>query len=141
MAENIDNSSLRSFVQHFRPFGVEYLVIGGQAAVLYGSPVPTFDVDLCYRRTAENLERLANALRGLHPALRSAPPDLPFRLDSRSLALGCNFPFQTDFGPFDLLGCVEPFGTYEDLRPRAESARVGDVDVFLIGLDDLITIK
>ena len=87
------------------------MVIGGQAATLLGSPLPTFDIDLCYRRTAENLEHLAAALKELHPTLRGAPPDLPFRLDGRSLALGCNFTFNTDVGPLDLLGWVEPFGT------------------------------
>jgi hypothetical protein len=93
------------------------MVIGGQAAVLLGSPLPTYDVDLCYHRTAENLQRLADALKELHPTLRGAPPDLPFRLDPQSLALGCNFTFQTDHGPLDLLGWVEPFGTYEELPP------------------------
>jgi hypothetical protein len=42
---------------------VEFLVIGGQAEVLMGSPRVTYDTDLCYRRTKENLERLAQALR------------------------------------------------------------------------------
>ena len=42
--------------------GVEFVVIGGQAAVLYGSPLPTYDIDLCYRRSPENLQRLAEAL-------------------------------------------------------------------------------
>jgi hypothetical protein len=83
---------------------VEFIVLGGQAAALLGSPVPTFDVDLCYRRTPDNLCRLAEALTELHPTLRGAPPDLPFRLDAESLALGANFTFNTDLGPLDLLG-------------------------------------
>ena len=47
--------------------GVEFIVIGGQAEALYGSARVTFDTDLCYRRTAENLERLAEA-RGIAQA-------------------------------------------------------------------------
>jgi hypothetical protein len=34
---------------------VEFIVIGGQAECLFGSPRLTFDVDLCYRRTPANL--------------------------------------------------------------------------------------
>jgi hypothetical protein len=117
------------------------MVIGGQAATLLGSPLPTFDIDLCYRRTAANLARLAAALQELHPTLRGAPPDLPFRIDAESLALGSNFTFNTDIGPLDLLGWVEPFGTYDALLPHATLIPAGGVDLLTIGLDDLIAIK
>jgi predicted nucleotidyltransferase len=128
---------LRVLHQH----SVEYIVIGGQAESIFGSPRVTYDVDLCYRRTAQNLERLAAALRSLNPKLRGAPPDLPFILDARSLALGSNFTFLTNLGPLDLLGFVEPIGGYEELLARAEDHRVGDLDVKTISLDDLIKVK
>jgi hypothetical protein len=121
--------------------GVEFMVIGGQAATLLGSPLPTFDVDLCYRRTADNIEKLAKALKELHPSLRGAPADLPFRLDGQSLALGCNFTFNTDYGPLDLLGWVEPFGAYEALLPGATNIPASDVNLLTIGFDDLIAVK
>ena len=117
------------------------MVIGGQAAALLGSPLPTYDIDLCYRRTTDNLQRLAAALKELHPTLRGAPPDLPFRLDAESLALGANFTFNTDYGPLDLLGWVEPFGAYESLSPRALPIPAGSVILLTIALEDLITIK
>jgi hypothetical protein len=120
---------------------VEFLVIGGQAAVLHGSPLPTYDVDVCYRRTRDNLERLAKALEEIHPTLRGAPAGLPFRLDADSLALGSNYTFDTDVGPLDLLGWVEPFGGYDELRPHAVAFQVNDVQVWSISLDDLIAIK
>ena len=54
--------------------GVEFVVIGGAAALAHGSARVTFDVDVCYRRTRENIERLCEALASLHPTLRGAPP-------------------------------------------------------------------
>lgn len=141
MADDIEKPRLLQIAEHLQRHGVEFLVIGGQAAVLHGSPIPSYDVDLCYRRSPENLEHLAEALRELHPTLRGAPPDLPFRLDAQSLALGANFTFNTDLGPLDLLGWVEPFGTYEELLPRAEQIPLGACPVGVIGLDDLIAIK
>jgi predicted nucleotidyltransferase len=141
MAEDSDKPALVRVAEHLDRFGVEFLVIGGQAAALFGSPVPTYDVDLCYRRTADNLERLAAAPRELHPTLRGAPPDLPFRVDGQSLALGSNFTLSTDFGQLDLLGWVEPIGTYEELIPRAEHADLDTVVVAVIGFDDLLRIK
>jgi hypothetical protein len=120
---------------------VEFLVVGGQAEILMGSARVTYDTDLCYRRTKENLERLAGALAEIKPSLRGAPPDLPIQLDAVALALGNNYTFDTSLGPLDLLGWLEPVGTYDDLAPRAESYSVGEFNLRTIGLDDLIRIK
>jgi hypothetical protein len=73
MVESTAKPSLLKIVEHLVKHKVEFLVIGGQAAVLLGSPLPTFDVDLRYRRTKENLERLAKALAEIHPSLREQP--------------------------------------------------------------------
>lgn len=140
-ADDTGKPALVRIAEHLRRHGVDFIVIGGQAAALFGSPHPTYDVDLCYRRDAGNLERLAEALRELHPKLRGAPPDLPFRLDAKSLALGSNFTFDTDLGPLDLLGWVEPLGAYEDLASRAETIELETVAVLVIHLEDLIRIK
>jgi predicted nucleotidyltransferase len=141
MEDDIAKPALVKIAEHFQRHGVEFLVIGGQAAALLGSPVPTYDVDLCYRRMATNLERLANALSQLHVTLRGAPADLPFRIDAQSLALGSNFTFNSDFGPLDLLGWVEPVGGYDDLISSAELIHLESVDVAVISLDHLLAIK
>jgi hypothetical protein len=71
--------------------GVNFIVIGGQAETLFGSPRVTYDVDLCYDRATQNLERLARALREIKPTLRGAPPDLPIVLDVRALSLTTHY--------------------------------------------------
>jgi predicted nucleotidyltransferase len=121
--------------------GVEFIVIGGQAETLHGSARVTFDTDLCYRRTASNLAGLAKVLKELRPTLRGAPADLPFRIDAESLALGCNFTFRTTEGDLDLLGYVEPIGGFDELERHAETIRIGDIDLKISGLEDLIRIK
>ena len=121
---------------------VEFIVVGGQAEALMGSARVTYDVDLCYRRTPDNLERLATALGTLKLTLRGAPPELKFRLDAQALALGQNYTFEVDGEyPLDFLGYLEPIGTYEDLLPRAEIVSIGGHATRVIGLDDLIRIK
>ncbi|HEV8675093.1 MAG TPA: nucleotidyltransferase [Methylomirabilota bacterium] len=142
MAETPDQSPLERFCALFAQAGVEFMVIGGQAEALMGSARVTYDVDFCYRRTGDNLERLAAALGTLSLTLRGAPPDLKFRLDGRALALGCNYTFVVDGEfPLDLLGYLEPIGTYDDLLPRAEQVTVSGWPVRVIGLEDLIRIK
>ena len=57
---------------------VTFVVVGGYAAMLLGSALVTQDLDICYERTPENMERLVSALRPYHPRLRGAPEGLPF---------------------------------------------------------------
>jgi hypothetical protein len=73
--------------------------------------------------------------------LRGAPPDLPFVIDARSLALGSNFTFLTPLGSVDLLGWVEPLGDYDELMKRAEVYPVGHLQLHTISLEDLIKVK
>lgn len=57
---------------------VRYLVIGGIAAVLYGVPRATFDLDILIRADRENAERLLRALlaAGLATAELTTPDEL-----------------------------------------------------------------
>lgn len=141
MGEDTEQSAFEIIIKLLAKYGVEYIVIGGQAESLHGSARVTFDTDLCYRRTAENLDRLAKALQELQPTLRGAPADLPFRIDAQSLALGCNFTFNTSAGPLDLLGYVEPLGGYDEVISHAETIEIGGIAVNVVSLDDLIRIK
>lgn len=120
---------------------VRFIVIGGQAEQIMGSPRVTYDADFCYERSIENLENLACALRELKPTLRGAPPDLPFIIDAKSLALGNNYTFKTSLIPIDLLGWVEPIGTYDELIQSAERHPYKEGQIAVISLDDLIRVK
>lgn len=121
--------------------GVEFVVIGGVAARLWGSPTLTRDVDICPARKLDNLDRLAGVLRQLHARLRGVDEDVPFILDARALAAGGDFTFTTDAGDIDLLAV--PAGTegYDDLVASAESLDLGTVAVRVATLDDLLRMK
>lgn len=98
-------------------FNVDCVIVGGVAATLHGSEIPTTDLDVCYARDSPNLERLARALQSVHAHLRNAPPDIPFIPDAETLRRGLNFTFTTDIGSVDLLGEVRGVGHYEDVLP------------------------
>ncbi|MGA2441825.1 MAG: hypothetical protein ABSH08_12780 [Tepidisphaeraceae bacterium] len=134
-------SDLHQIAEVFAKHGVEFIVIGGQAEALMGSARVTYDVALCYRRTQDNLERLAEALKQLKPTLRGAPPNLAFVIDARSLSLGNNYTFDTPLGSLDLLGWVDPLGDYDAVIKNAETYQVGDIELKVIGLTDLIRVK
>src|SRR5687767_2473755 len=105
-------------VRLFNSSKIEYIVIGGWAAILHGSARTTSDSDFVYRRSTSNIEKLVNALQPFSPYLRGAPPGLPFKFDKATVRNGLNFTLTTDgLGDLDLLGEVAGGGNYEALLP------------------------
>lgn len=88
---------------------VDYVVIGGFASVILGSPLPTEDIDVLPDRSSENLTRLAHALRRMNAMIRTEGEAIPARMDAEFLE---NMPIMlnlvTDFGVVDLT--FEPAG-------------------------------
>lgn len=121
--------------------GVEMIVVGGAAATAHGASRLTQDVDLVYRRTPENLDRIATALAPHAPYPRGAPPGLPFVWDAKTLANGLNFTFTTALGDVDLLGEIVGGGGYEQLRDHAITLKAFGRDVLCLGLEKLIEVK
>jgi hypothetical protein len=116
---------------------VEFVIIGGVALVLHGSARVTQDLDICYSREPENLERLAKALAPFHPTLRGAPPDLPFILDARMLRSGLNFTLTVEAGDIDLLGEVPGIGSYDRVAEDAVPMAVYGHEVRIMSLGAL----
>jgi hypothetical protein len=96
---------------------VEFVVVGGVSAVLQGVPIVTQDLDLCYRRTPENMRKLVEVLVPLNARPRGLPADVPVRFDERSLQMGCNFTLEIEDEHLDLLGEMSGIGNYEQVLP------------------------
>jgi hypothetical protein len=129
--------ALQTLVRH----GVDFVLIGGIAAIVLGSSYSTSDLDVAYARDRANLERLADALRELGATLRGAPPGLPFRLDADTLEAGLNFTFATQGGNLDIFG--EPAGApaYAELKRRSSVERIEGVEIRVASIDHLIAMK
>jgi len=120
---------------------VEFVVIGGLAMITQGSATVTEDLDLCYQRDDQNIVALVDSIAPLHPALRDAPPGLPFRFDLPTVRAGLNFTLTTDLGDVDLMGEVIGIGNYERVRLLAEPHEVFGITVAVLSLDGLIAAK
>ena len=120
---------------------VRFVTIGGVAGVLHGSPSITTDLDVCYQRDKENLERLAAALRELHAKLRGVDDGVPFLLDAMTLRAGDRFTFETKYGSFDILGTPSGTRGYDDLMESATEMDIDGLTVAVASLDDLIAMK
>jgi predicted nucleotidyltransferase len=120
---------------------VEFVVIGGMAAVVQGSAYVTADLDLCYRRHPGNIDRLTEALKSFKPRLRGVSETIPFVLDAMTLKSGTNFTLTTEVGDLDLIGEVPGLGTYEAVKAQSEEVELYGYRVWVLTLDGLISSK
>lgn len=122
--------------------GVQCVLIGGFAAYLQGSPLPTEDVDVTPQTTRENLTRLSAALTELDARIRAEGVEpLPFSHDGESLAAAGIWNLTTRYGDLDI--SMVPSGTrgYDDLRQDAVEVVIKGVPVLLASLADIVRSK
>src|SRR5580692_11301348 len=93
---------------------VEFVLVGGFAAVAHGVTLVTRDVDICCRFGESNLMRIQSAFADLHPVHRSRP-DLPLQLSPEQCSMLKNLYLKTDLGVVDCLGEVLGIGNYEEV--------------------------
>jgi predicted nucleotidyltransferase len=120
---------------------VQYIIIGGMAAIAQGSAHLTEDIDICYARDRENLASLVKALSPFAPYLRGAPKDLPFIFDTKTLENGLNFTLSTDIGDIDLLGEVYGIGDYAKVIEFSEVLEIYGFKCSVLTLRGLIKTK
>jgi hypothetical protein len=124
---------------------VRYVLIGGLAAAIHGSPATTNDADVCPDRALDNLSALAAALREMHARIRTHAVEegLAFACDGEFLLrMDTAVNLVTDYGDFDISYRPPAFpGGYQDLVPNAIAYDIDGVTVRVAALDDIITSK
>ena len=121
---------------------VRFIVIGGLAALLQGSPYQTEDCDVTPESTLENLERLSAALHELDARVRAeGGTSLAFAHDGRSLGNAAVWNLVTRYGLLDISMC--PAGTtgYGDLARDARTLDIDGLSVAVASLADVIRSK
>jgi hypothetical protein len=121
--------------------GVDFVVVGGIAAVAHGSVAFTQDLDITYAPDHENLDRLGRVLVEVGARLRGVTDDVPFIPDGRSIRRTRVLTLDTPEGWIDLLAQPDGAPAYEQLRERARRQRVAGEDVLVASLEDLIAMK
>ncbi|MFE8603693.1 hypothetical protein [Archangium violaceum] len=121
--------------------GVEFVLIGGVAAIAHGSATFTVDCDITAPFTEENLTRLLTAIAPHHPRYALAVPKRPVTEPPAVLAKNRNLYVLTNLGRLDILSEVPPVGSYTDVASRAVTQEIYGRSCRIISLDDLIAVK
>jgi hypothetical protein len=119
---------------------VEFVLIGGFAAVAHGATLVTRDVDICCRFTAANLQRIHSAIGDLHPVHRSRP-DLPLELTPEACIRLKNLYLKTDLGVVDCLSEVLGVGDFDAVVTQSVEVQLPFGHCRILDLEGLIRAK
>ena len=130
--------SIQSILTGLVDGGIDFVVVGGVAGAVHGSPFVTNDVDICYRVDRTNIARLAKILSrwGAYP--RGWEDDLPFVMDARTIKTTPLLTLRTAEGDVDLLDRVSGVGDYESVFESSEEITVFGIRFRVLTLDALI---
>lgn len=121
--------------------GVDFVVIGGYAAVLHGSSQVTQDLDICAILTPEGVDRLRMVLADLDPRHRLTPQKISF-IDVPAAGTPVkNLYLRTRIGVLDIITEVTGVGDYDRVRAKSQSVLLSGHTVQVIALEDLILAK
>lgn len=118
---------------------LEFVVVGGLAAVLHGAAEPTRDLDVCIRLSPESWTKVHALLAPLHPRHALTPDRRPINLTAEEMNALKNLYVITDLGRIDFLGEVPPLGAIDALHVLR--LQVDTLEIRVLAIDDLIAVK
>ena len=120
---------------------VEFVLVGGFAAVLHGCNQTTRDIDICVVYSSEQIFTLREILRPLHPKHRMEDQKRSFMDTPEDLSQKQDFHLITDLGVLDIISHIEGVGNYYDVLKNSQEIVIYGGRCHLISIDDLIKSK
>jgi hypothetical protein len=121
-------------------FQVDFVVVGGVAAVLGGAPISTFDLDIVHDRSPDNVGRLLGALTDLDARYRDLTGRV-LRPEPHALEGEGHHLLLTRCGPLDVLGRIGSGSGYQELIVDSTTRSLGELTIRVLGLEALIRTK
>ncbi len=135
------SSSLIAALRSLSDAQVEFILVGGLAAVLNGAPIQTYDVDLLYSREPGNIDRLLMVLQSIEAIFR-IQPERRLHPTRSHLVGGGHLNLATRYGPVDLLATIGENLTFSDLLSHSIEMTIGEgVCIRVLDLETLISLK
>ena len=119
---------------------VEFILVGGLAAVVQGAPVTTMDVDIVHNRSPENISKLISFLKSIDEIYRR-PDGKVIGPNEGDISGKGHFLFTTRLGPLDVLAFVEQGKVYEDLLEHTVEIEFRGHIIRVLNLKALVEFK
>jgi hypothetical protein len=134
-------TELNRLLQRLCDAEIDFVIVGGFAAMLHGSALLTRDLDVCAVLTAANVAKLRDTFRDLNPTHRFTPQRLSF-LDNPDTGVSLkNLYLQTELGPIDILGAITGIGDFDQVRAGSIEIELFGRKCRVISVDALIKAK
>ncbi len=138
--EERKNVNLGAILEGLTEAGVDFILVGGLAAVVQGAPVTTMDVDIVHDRSPENTAKLIAFLNSVG-AIHRRPDDKAIEPKEEDLWGTGHSLFTTRLGPLDVLSVIEGGRAYEDLLEHTLEIEFRNGVIRVLDLETLIRLK
>src|SRR6185436_3559751 len=132
---------MRNIFRSFDRFGVEYLLISGQASILYGAATFSEDIDLWVNPTQANLDNLIRSLAACRARIYKLTPPLTLRNFRRGHGFHFTLPARPDPVYLDIMGRPPRVGSFAAAWRRAQVMKTGWGRLPVVSIEDLIALK
>ncbi len=138
--KNTASADLSALIEGLIEADVQFILVGGLAAVVQGAPVTTLDVDIVHKRDDENIAKLFAFIKSIDAIYRRPDDKIiePKEEDFREMAHAL---LTTRLGPLDILTFIEGRRVYEDLVEHTIEISFRDHMVRVLELKTLIELK
>jgi predicted nucleotidyltransferase len=119
---------------------VEFILVGGAAALIHGAPITTQDVDIVHRRDPANVARLLAVLERLDASILDLARRR-LRPTAQGLEASGQMLLTTRVGRLDTLGVLHDGRGYDELIAHTDVVDFDGRELRIIDLETLIEIK
>lgn len=133
-------ANLGALLKGLKEAGVDFILVGGVAAVAQGAPVTTIDLDIVHHRTDKNIKKLVKFLKSVN-ACQRRPDEKIIEPAIRDLKGEGHVLLATDFGPLDVLATIENKCGYEELLPDSVEIEFQGHKISILSLEAMINMK
>jgi predicted nucleotidyltransferase len=138
--ENLPLPDLGAILEGLAEEGIEFILVGGLAAVVQGAPFTTVDVDIVPKQSPENIAKLLSFLKSID-AFHRRMDDKVIGPTKRDISGRGHALFTTRFGPLDVLAVIEEKKAYEDLIEHSVEISFRGYTIHVLNLKTLIQLK
>jgi predicted nucleotidyltransferase len=139
-SKNPQAANLGALLKGLKEAGVDFILVGGVAAVAQGAPVTTIDLDIVHLRSRDNIERLVGFLQSIS-AFQRRPDEKIIEPDIRDLQGDGHVLLSTDLGPLDVLATIENNRGYDDLLPDSVEIDYQGHKILVLSLEAMVRMK